>query len=587
MIPLKEMVSRFNPILTNINTKSPLTVGNGGFAFTVDVTGLQSLYSLYESSSFPLCTMANWAWHKTPLNDGRYYSVDDVCDEKARQWLCQNPHKFNLGRVSFCYKEQKGLPAREIKPCEITDINQELLLFEGKIISRFSFRGEKVMVYTVCDKYSDTVSFEIHSSIPNLGIKIIFPYGHHGISGSDWSSFDKHITIWEQNSENSMDAAVFRRKMDDTEYFVKTQIDGAYEISNVFLFRYENHTASQCEIFWPNDTIRLSVNFSGETDEPEIIPNYSLAAKSALKDFEDFWNTTCFNIIELLENKNHDLLQEELIRKVVISLYLMKTQAMGSLPPSNSGLALDSMYGRINLDMLFWNSAYLALWNLSDRLEPILKWLSTILPKAQKLAAKSGYKGARWPRQVCALGDESPQISEPLLGLQQLHIIYILEIMYSQNKSKEFLESYWEIMCETADFMADFIERNQETREYQTMPLFYFGLMTAVKWANCLEKEHDFWVNVAKSIRVEQNSFVQVLKKLLESQKTPDLCGLENEAKSLCEALLDNKEAAIDLLLDNNSKSQVLPIFLPANGAMLLSASFILFVQYKNKEKNS
>ena len=35
-----ELVSRHNPVLTEANTESPLSVGNGEFAFTADITGL-------------------------------------------------------------------------------------------------------------------------------------------------------------------------------------------------------------------------------------------------------------------------------------------------------------------------------------------------------------------------------------------------------------------------------------------------------------------------------------------------------------------------------------------------------------------
>ena len=39
-IDRKEVVMRHNPHITNIDPLSSLTVGNGSFAFTVDVTGL-------------------------------------------------------------------------------------------------------------------------------------------------------------------------------------------------------------------------------------------------------------------------------------------------------------------------------------------------------------------------------------------------------------------------------------------------------------------------------------------------------------------------------------------------------------------
>ena len=41
-IDRKALVSRNNPVVTSVDTLASLSVGNGGFAFTTDVTGLQT-----------------------------------------------------------------------------------------------------------------------------------------------------------------------------------------------------------------------------------------------------------------------------------------------------------------------------------------------------------------------------------------------------------------------------------------------------------------------------------------------------------------------------------------------------------------
>ena len=51
-----ELVSRHNPVLREADTASPLSVGNGNLAYTADITGMQTLYGLYEDT-LPLCTM--------------------------------------------------------------------------------------------------------------------------------------------------------------------------------------------------------------------------------------------------------------------------------------------------------------------------------------------------------------------------------------------------------------------------------------------------------------------------------------------------------------------------------------------------
>ena len=68
-IDRKALVARHNPTLYKFDPLSPLSVGNGEFAFTADVTGLQTFPREYENS-MPLCTMSQWGWHTTPLPAG-------------------------------------------------------------------------------------------------------------------------------------------------------------------------------------------------------------------------------------------------------------------------------------------------------------------------------------------------------------------------------------------------------------------------------------------------------------------------------------------------------------------------------------
>src|SRR6476659_1572317 len=60
------LVSRHDPVLRKFEPLSPLSVGNGEFAFTCDVTGLQTFPEVYRDAT-PLCTMSQWGWHTTPM----------------------------------------------------------------------------------------------------------------------------------------------------------------------------------------------------------------------------------------------------------------------------------------------------------------------------------------------------------------------------------------------------------------------------------------------------------------------------------------------------------------------------------------
>src|SRR5215813_6093969 len=63
------LVNRHSPVLRQVDPLSPLSVGNGEFAFTADVTGLQTFPEVYEQAT-PLCTMSQWGWHRAPLTAG-------------------------------------------------------------------------------------------------------------------------------------------------------------------------------------------------------------------------------------------------------------------------------------------------------------------------------------------------------------------------------------------------------------------------------------------------------------------------------------------------------------------------------------
>src|SRR5688572_16543424 len=63
-IDREALVRRHNAVLRQLDPLSPLSLGNGEFAFTADITGLQTLPQLYENA-MPLCTMSQWGWHRT------------------------------------------------------------------------------------------------------------------------------------------------------------------------------------------------------------------------------------------------------------------------------------------------------------------------------------------------------------------------------------------------------------------------------------------------------------------------------------------------------------------------------------------
>ena len=67
------LVSRHDIVIRQIDPMGALAVGNGEFAFNVDVTGLQSFPEYYEKT-MPIGILSDWGWHSFPNPNG--YSLD-------------------------------------------------------------------------------------------------------------------------------------------------------------------------------------------------------------------------------------------------------------------------------------------------------------------------------------------------------------------------------------------------------------------------------------------------------------------------------------------------------------------------------
>ena len=74
-IDRKALVSRHNIIQTKVDKLSPLSVGNGRFCYTTDITSMQTFPELYREG-IPLSTMSEWGWHSFP--NTRNYQLSDV-----------------------------------------------------------------------------------------------------------------------------------------------------------------------------------------------------------------------------------------------------------------------------------------------------------------------------------------------------------------------------------------------------------------------------------------------------------------------------------------------------------------------------
>jgi len=119
------VVSRHDVHVRQVDPESALSVGNGDFAFTADVTGLQSLSELYFQKGIPLETLSTWAWHSFPntaglkladattLSDfhGRKVPYASQQNSPAGKYFRENPHPIPLGQISLLYQGRALTPA--------------------------------------------------------------------------------------------------------------------------------------------------------------------------------------------------------------------------------------------------------------------------------------------------------------------------------------------------------------------------------------------------------------------------------------------------------------------------------------------
>jgi hypothetical protein len=210
-IDREALVRRHAPKVHAIEPGAVLTVGNGQFAFTVDVTGLQTLGESYYSDGMPLETLARWAWHENPNPDG--FTLEDASEvvetqgrpvsyptrqnTPAGRWLRENPHDHPLAWIGFVDRDGQRL-RRE----DLGEIDQTLDLWQGEIRSRFHWRGRAVAVTTAVHPHLDSLAVRVRSAAladGALQVALAYPRGHDlAIKNTpplDWSAPETHHTL--------------------------------------------------------------------------------------------------------------------------------------------------------------------------------------------------------------------------------------------------------------------------------------------------------------------------------------------------------------------------------------------------------
>ena len=466
------LVSRHNPVLRKLEPLSPLSLGNGEFAFTGDITGLQTFPREYENA-MPLCTMSQWGWHTSPLPRGldpkafrltQYdthgrpvgYPTSAEGQSELYNWLRENPHRLHLGQIGL--RLMMG-GQREIQVSDLSDIEQRLDLWTGILMSRFKIEGKPVTVRTAVHPRLDLLAVAIESSLigeGRLAVRLAFPYGSPSMQAADWEQPAKHQSKLTSQTANRVE---LHRMLDQNEYFVVVSWAGpasfAAEKAHGFLLTPARR----------NSRLEFIAAFS-PSPLSKTLPSAAATFAASTEHWQRFWTQS--GAIELAESRDQRAL--ELERRVVLSQYLTAIQCAGAIPPQETGLTVNSWYGKFHLEMHWWHAAHFALWDRLHLLEKSLGWYNTILPSARNWAKTQGYAGARWPKMTAPDGRDSPSPIGPLLIWQQPHPIFYAELCYQTHRNRETLERYRPIVFETAEFMASYAFFDPKTRRYVLGP---------------------------------------------------------------------------------------------------------------------
>ncbi|WP_159881255.1 glycoside hydrolase family 65 [Paenibacillus puerhi] len=523
----RKIVDRHQPELTKWDPLSPFSVGNGEFAFTADVTGLQSFPGQYE---VPLGTQAGWGWHYTggkgrfTERDAAYQTFDTYGrpvgypmkpgdKAEAYHWLRQNPHRLQLGRIAFRFLLESGA---EAEAADITRIRQRLDLWRGLLISEFAVEGIPVRVTTACHPTLDTIGVRAESELIAQGrLQVFVRFPSPDMTNTawaksvfpDWEHDDRHRT---ELRETGSRHAILDRSMDEDSYAVNWSwnTDGGLEQTGAHEFTL--HPKSQDRL------LECSVGFAPR--DPQTAAFDEIAAASA-----DHWEAFWLSGAAIDFSGSSDPRAYELERRVVLSQFLCALHSAGTMPPQETGLMYNSWFGKSHLEMHWWHGAHFPLWGREEKLLRSMDWYTEILPVARDLASSQGYEGARWPKMVGFDGKPCPSPVAPGLIWQQPHPMALAELCYQADPSTATLERFRDVVFEGADFMVSFAHWNEEKRVYDLGPplipaqechpldgsknppyeleYWKYGLDIAVRWAERLQTEpNPRWAEVAAAM---------------------------------------------------------------------------------------
>ncbi|KAH8678072.1 Six-hairpin glycosidase-like protein [Xylariales sp. PMI_506] len=500
----EKVVRQFNPRRYASSSTTPLQVGNGNFAFGVDITGLQT----FE----PFATLSTWGWHNFSLpttpgqtspddftgldwwTHGRLVNYDqpNPAENDISNWLIQNPQRINLGTIGF------GFSGDGVTEAQLQNKSQTLDLWTGQVLSSFTYLDKQVTVETWSDSESDTIGISVKSTLLSSGdLVFFFDYPYPDINKFDdpfvgvFNATNNHTTTLSSTAHG----ATIRHDMDNTTYYTVISWDQKANISGPLpdTHRYILQASPGVE------KIQLSITYAPvSTYQPLSLDKITDASTEW---WQTYWNSGAF--IDLTSSSSPNA--TEIQRITILSQYLLAVNSASSNSPQESGLVNIGWYGKFHLEMVLWHLLHFARWNQWSLLRRSLpNMYNRFLSSSFDRATLQGYEGARWGKMTDPTGRSAPGEINSLLIWQQPHPMHFAELEYRSFPTNATLEAWDDILTASADFMASYAFFNESTKVYDLGPPMYpvsentepnatvnptfelaywrFGLDIAVRW---------------------------------------------------------------------------------------------------------
>lgn len=522
-IDRQAVVTRHNVHTTRIDPEATITLGNGDFALSVDVTGLQGLERIYYDNGLPLETRATWAWHTFPNVEGHRF--EDTMGEvdfhgrairypirqktPAGAYFRENPQPMPLGQFAFT------LFGEPLRTEDISGIDQTLDLWTGLVTSKLLVRGEPLEVVTAA--HGDAAVFGVRARSPliargDLQVRLRFPYAYRT------SIAHKPPFIWELpgSHESSLvtvepGRGLIRRVSDTTRYSADLRWSTPAELREQGPHDFRLRATE-------GDTLAFTCAFA-DMENPAPAVDFSQVSESSTAAWRDYW--TRGGMIDL--GAATDPRAPELERRTLLSLYLMRVNYAGVFPPAETGLQHLSWFGKHNSEVYFLHAAQFYQWGHVELLEKGLSWYRKILPQGIEHARAEGFDGVRWPKMSGIDGRPSPGGINPYIIWNQPNPIYLSELVYRAKPTPETLAAYRDLVFESAKFLASFAHRDEATGVWHLGPpiknvsestgahlvrnpafeiaFWHYGLTVAQTWRERLGLEREpLWDDILKNL---------------------------------------------------------------------------------------